>query len=62
MLCTDKNKKYKIINLYLEDGGSSFRRKIDTYLAECYILEGRGLNFSKNVSSNIVIPVCKAFE
>jgi len=58
MLCTVRD-KYKSINFYLEDGGSSFRRKVDTCLTECYILEGRRLNFSKNVSSNIVIPVCK---
>ena len=56
MLCTDRGKKYKMISFSLEDGGSSFRRNIDTCLAEC--LKGRNLNFNKNVSSNSVIHVC----
>lgn len=59
MLCTDRDRKYKIITFYLEDGGSIFRREIDTSLAECYILEGRNLQFNKNLSSSSAIPVRK---
>jgi hypothetical protein len=62
MLWTDRDKKYKMINFYLEDGGNSFHRKINTCLAECYSLEGRNLNFNKNVSSNSAIPVYKPIK
>jgi hypothetical protein len=62
MLCTDRDRKYKNIIFYLEDGDRSFRPKINTCLAECYILEGQNLNFNKNVSSNFAIPLCKPIK